>query len=316
MAVSARVIKRRIKSTKSTGKIMKAMELVAASKMRRATQLALGTRPYAHHIREMANDLRRRIDPRDYALLVGLGIRHQALGIRTMLVILSSDRGLCGGFNNQLIKKAIEFVKTRGEDAISVVTVGRRAEAAVRRANLKIVASFESISNAPSFARVEPSAKFISEEFLNGRVDRVFIAYTDFKSALSQVPAVQQWLPITPEAELTPEMAPADSVEEDSDDLPTTDERLPFDEPEGELFEPTSAKVLSALLPKMVEMQLYQSFLESAASEHSARMMAMRSAGDAASEMLENLTFTLNQARQAAITREISEISAGAAAIK
>ncbi|HEU0050455.1 MAG TPA: ATP synthase F1 subunit gamma [Patescibacteria group bacterium] len=315
MAVSTRIIRRRIKSTKSIGKIVKAMELVAASKMRRATQLALGTRPYANLIQEMTAELRTRIDPKQYAYLVGPGIPRGS-SIRTLVVLLASDRGLCGGFNSQIVKKTLEFIRSRDSQIIRVMTVGRRAEQAVRRANLELIASFGSISNAPSFERVKPAAEYISKEFLEQKVDRVFVAFTDFKSALSQVPTVVQLLPIMPEAELPKEST---MIEEKGEEGETehSDERVESeDEEEGTIFEPGSDAVMQKLLPSMVEMKLYQAFLESAASEQSARMVAMKSAGDAATEMLSDLTFTLNQARQASITREISEISAGTAALK
>lgn len=300
MAIPTRLIKRRIKSIRSTGKIMKAMELVAASKMRRATQLTLSARPYAKSIQTMSHELRQAIDPRLYSYLVG---NSQAVNTKVvnLLVVLASDRGLCGGFNNQLIRKSIEFIKGRSGQEVRVVAVGRRAEQSARRAGIELLASFESIANAPSFERVTPVANLIAKEFLDRRVHRVWLAYTDFKSALQQIPTVEQLLPIVPEVELTGLKLDNDAADRDESKI---------------LFEPTADDVLRRLLPRMVEMQIYQAFLESAASEHSARMMAMRSAGDAASEMLDNLTFTLNQARQSAITREISEISAGKAALE
>lgn len=178
------------------------------------------------------------------------------------------------------------------------MTVGRRAEQAMRRANLELLASFEAISNAPSYARTLPVSGLVAQEFLSGRFDRVFLAYTDFKSALLQIPNVIQLLPIVPEAELV--SIPPESSESESDLL----------------FEPDPDRVLSALLPRLIDMRLYQALLESSASEHAARMVAMKNAKEAAGEMVEDLTFTLNQARQGSITREISEIAAGKAAIE
>ena len=317
MAIPTRVIKRRIKSIRSTGKIMKAMELVAASKMRKATQLTLATRPYSKLIQDMAHDLRKLVDPKRYSLLVGKKAPPKNKPLKILLVVLASDRGLCGGFNNQLLKKSLEFVRQREGQKVRMVAVGRRAESTIRRSGNELVASFESIANAPSFERVKPVASLISEEFLSGTSDRIFVAFTDYRSALSQVPSVHQLLPIVPEAEL-PKDVNADE-QETSDEDEITRYALPVSRYADEsviLFEPGSDAVMRKILPRMVEMQLYQAFLESAASEQSARMMAMRSAGDAAGEMLDNLTFTLNQARQAAITREISEISAGKAALE
>lgn len=306
MAIPTRVIKRRIKSIRSTRKIMKAMELVAASKMRKATQLTLGTRPYASSIKDLTHEIRKLIDPNRHALLVGNG---QPTGrpTVTILAVAASDRGLCGGFNSQLIKKSLEFLKSRPNDKVKIVTIGRRAEQVVKRGGFALSAAFESISNAPSFERTHPVATFLHEEFMKGNVDRIFLAFTTFKSALLQVPTVVQLLPITPEDELKKGTAKREETSEDENEEK---------EEANLLFEPDADAVLNDLLPRMIEMQIYQALLESSASEHSARMMAMRSAGDAASEMLGDLTFTLNQARQASITREISEISAGKAAIE
>ena len=307
MAIPTRVIKRRIKSIRSTRKIMKAMELVAASKMRKATQLTLGTRPYATAIQNLTHEIRRLLhDPR-HPLLIG---RPQGAGvpIKTLLIVFASDRGLCGGFNSQIIRKSMEFLQTRGTDQISLVTVGRRAERVVRRTELPLLASFPSIANAPSFDRARPMGEFLVEQFTSGAFDRLFIAFTEFKSALVQIPMTTQLLPIIPETEL-PHARTQEDVDEDGESVNPPEES-------DILFEPTPDEVLKELLPRMLELQIYQAILESAASEQSARMMAMRSAGDAAQDMLGDLTLTLNQARQATITREISEISAGKAAIE
>jgi F-type H+-transporting ATPase subunit gamma len=295
MALSPRLIRRRIKSVANTRKITKAMELVAASKMRRTVQLTQASRPYSTTITAMVDDVRRLVDPATHPLLAG---RQEVSA--SLVIVAASDRGLCGGFNGQLLKKTIEFLRGRTEKEIRIVTVGRRAEAAVRRAGYQIVAAFDAISNAPNFERTQPIGDFAYKEFMAGNVDRVFVAYTDFKSAVSQIPTVHQLLPIIPEAELTHQTA----VISDQELEPTI------------LFEPNPEKVLDALLPRLLETRVYQALLESSASEHSARMMAMRSATDNASDMLQDLTLTFNQARQAGITREISEISAGKAAIE
>lgn len=295
MAVPTRLVKRRIKSIRSTRKIMKAMELVAASKMRKAIGQTISARPYSTLITEMTAQLRKLIHPSRHALLAGLG----SYGAKkTMVVVVASDRGLCGGFNAQIVRQAVDFLKLRTEE-VELVTIGRRAETVVRRSNRTAGASFESMANESSFARVRPMADYILKSFLEKRVDKVFLAYTEFKSTLVQIPHVDQLLPIIPESEAHARQ----QVDEGNDEAKI-------------LFEPNPDVVLEGLLPKLIEMQLYQALLESSASEHSARMLAMKNAGDAAKEMLEDLTFALNQARQAGITREISEISAGKAAIQ
>ncbi len=295
-----------MKSVANTRKITKAMELVAGAKMRKSVQMTLASRDYAKTIRHLVDDIRALVDPATHPLLAR---RASGVGSRaSILAIASSDRGLCGGFNAQLLKKMVDFLRERRatpdarDEQIQIVTVGRRAELAVKRAGFPILASFEAISNAPSHERTLPIGTLLYKEFNEGRADRVFIAYMDFKSALAQTPTVKQLLPIIPEEELSR------VVLNDVKDLT-------IEEPDM-LFEPSAPAILDTLLPRLLETQVYQALLESSASEHSARMMAMRSATDSASEMLEDLSFTFNQARQATITREISEISAGKAAIE
>ncbi len=302
MAVSTRVIKRRIKSVANTRKITKAMELVAASKMRKSVNLTQASRAYSRVLQQMVNHIRQTVPERSHRLLSA-----PATSSASLVIVAASDRGLCGGFNAQLLKKAIEFLASRDGERIEVVTVGRRAELAVKRAGYPIVASFEAISNAPSFERSAPVGEFAFQAFIQQRVDRVFMVYTDFKSALAQIPTAMQLLPIIPEADLKED---TELKEEDGAAQP-----VPIDAPDI-LFEPSPQEVLVSILPRLLETQVYQSLLESSASEHSSRMMAMRSATDNATDMLQDLTFTFNQARQASITREISEISAGKAAIE
>lgn len=297
MAVSPRLIKQRIRSVKNTKKITKAMELVAASKMRKAVQMTQASRNYSRTIGEMVDEVRRLVDVESHPLLSG-----RAKADQTVVIVAASDRGLCGGFNAQLLKKTLEFLRERTE-TIRVITVGKRAEAAIRRAGYDIFAAFDAISDAPSYERARPVGDLAYREFIGNKTDRVFLVYADFKSALTQIPTVRQLLPIIPEKELSTSYAQI--MWKDAATL----------EP-AVRFEPTTDKVLDSLLPRLIDMQVYQALLESSASEHAARMLAMRSATDNASGMIDDLTLTFNQARQANITREISEISAGKAAIE
>jgi F-type H+-transporting ATPase subunit gamma len=275
------------------------MEMVAASKMRKCVQMTVASRAYAHGIKQIVSEIQNRVDPELHPFLAGVRNSKKAL-----IIIAASDRGLCGGFNGQIIRKAFEFIASRTEHDIQIVTVGKRAELSVRRAGHKIVASFEAISNAPSFERTRALGSYVTNAFIEGKVDRVFILYTDFKSAISQIPTVEQLLPIVHETDL-PEIAKRrDDEEEEQAEEP----RIYFDEKPKE--------TLNRLLPRLVEMRVYQTMLETSASEHSARMVAMQSATGNATQMMDDLTFTFNQARQASITREISEISAGKAAIE
>lgn len=304
MAISPRLIKRRIRSVNNTRKITRAMELVAASKMRKAVQMTLSSRDYSRAAEAIVADIRQLVDAKTHPLLAG---RPQAK--TSLVMVVGSNRGLCGGFNAQVLKKSIEFLARRTESDVHVVTIGRKTEIALKRAKYPIVASFESIADAPHFEKTRPVGSFAYTEFMQGRVDRVFLVYTNFVSALSQVPQVKQLLPIIPEEELQ-RIRPEE--EEDTEDGAIPKEAVEQDT----LFEPDPKTVLDAMLPRLLETEIYQALLESAASEHSARMMAMRNATENATEMMEDLTFTFNQARQASITREISEISAGKAAIE
>lgn len=302
MAISTRLIKRRIKSVANTRKITKAMELVAASKMRKSVQLTLASRAYSGLTKAIVENIRKLIDAKTHPLLAG---RVEAKS--SLVIVAASDRGLCGGFNGQLLKKTLEFLRGRKEQDIKIITVGKRAEMAIRRAGYKIVASFEAISNSPGFDRTRPIGDLAYKEFIDANVDRVFLVYTDFRGAISQVPEVLQLLPIIPETELK-------AADEITPELEEEREKIEYDEPL--LFEPNPRAILDTLLPRLLEIRVYQALLESSASEHSARMMAMRNATENASEMLQDLTLTFNQARQASITREISEISAGKAALE
>ncbi len=312
MAVSSRLIKRRIRSVANTRKITKAMELVAASKMRKSVQLAVSSRAYSSTLTRVVDDIRTLIDPKLHPLLTGRGGAPVDL-----IVVAASDRGLCGGFNGQLLKKTVEFLRSRSSKEMRIITVGKRAELAMRRTTHPIVAAFEAISSDPSFARTRPIGELIYREFIEQKVDRIFLVYTNFRSALSQVPTVTQLLPIIPEAEL-PGASEQEAEREGDEDsgLYETESPGKQDQDEAMLFEPHPRQILDALLPRLLETQIYQALLESSASEHSARMMAMRNATENASEMLQDLTLTFNQARQAGITREISEISAGKAALE
>ncbi len=295
MALSTRLIRYRIKSVGNMRKITKAMELVAAAKMRKAVQLTLASRDYARTIRDLVAETTGLVDPRSHALLAG-----RPIAKHTILAIAASDRGLCGSFNAQLLRKTMEFLKMRSEQ-VSIVTIGKRTEQTVKRAGYPILASFESVSNAPSFDRSAPIGDLLYAEFTSGRADRIFMAYMDFKNALVQTPTLAQLLPVISEAELPKTLTEAEAGE--------------LDEPKA-LFEPPATDLLDILLPRLLETRIYQSLLESAASEHSARNTAMHSATENATNMLQDLTLTFNQARQAMITREISEISAGKAALE
>lgn len=268
---------------------MKAMELVAASKMRKATQLVTSGRPYEETITRLVERLLRTPGARFTHPLLQLVRGSEHKPGRTCLLVFASDRGLCGAFNAQMVRAALEFLRSQKQDQLTVITVGSRVERAIRAAGYQISAAFPAVSQNPSFEQLHPLFQYVRTQFLSHEVDRIYLAYTHFQSALSQQPRVVPLLPIEVKVQ---------SLESCN-----------------ELVEPSADVVFDNLLPRLVDAHMYQAALESAASEHSARMLAMRSASDAAKDMMDGLTLSLNQARQAAITREISEISAGKAAL-
>ncbi|MDO8505588.1 MAG: FoF1 ATP synthase subunit gamma [bacterium] len=345
MAVSTRIIRRRIKSIGNTKKITKAMELVSASKMRRAVNATLGTRPYATLGWETVAELAKVTDSSHHALL-----RQPEKMERALVVLVSSDRGLCGGFNAQMAKKVTDFVKKvispkgviperhrgssqsldsrfHGNDIeIDFLTIGKKGTDLARRLGWNIVATFNNLSNNPRITDVRPVAQLAITDFTAGKYDAVYLAYTDFISSIRQVPNVKQLLPLTKDDMLGEVATQTVIPDRDRGSRQSLDSRFHGnDKIDGGsnaaysydyLFEPTPTEVLDGMLPRLVEVQVYQAILESSASEHSARMLAMKSASDAARDMIDDLTFSFNQARQATITREIAEISAGKAALE
>lgn len=284
-----REIRRRIRSVRNTAQITRAMEMVAASKMRRAQQHVLATRPYAERISAMIGDLAAMGDAEEqarYPLLAKRPIQ------RSQIILITSDRGLAGAFNTNVIRRAIQFMTDERPESlenIDVVTIGRKGRDFLTRYGRPLVASFTDVGDYPTLESIRPVVRIATDDFVAGKVDAVYVVYTRFINTLRQVPEVLQVLPIE---------AP-----------PGTDEVTDY------IFEPSPEAVLEALLPRFVEVQIYQALLESIASEQSARMVAMRNATDNARELVSELTLTYNKARQAQITREVTEIAAGAAAL-
>lgn len=304
MAVNTKIIRRRVKSIVSTKKITKAMELVAAAKMRKTVKAALATRAYAVLAQEMLSRLSQMKDLQNLTFLRAEPVK------KILMVVIASNKGLCGGFNTNIFKKTVEQVGQQSKTKVEIeaITVGKRAERMMKKLGLNIIAAFSPFSDAPKILEIMPLAKIVEEEFANKKYEKIIIVYTDYLSAVSQKPKIRQLLPISrtdlkemlkglaKQAEISPAVEPIQNID--------------F------IFEPDPSRVLTVMLPRLLETQIYQAVLESSASEHSARMLAMRNASDAAEEMIDDLVFTLNQARQSAITREIAEISGGAAALE
>jgi F-type H+-transporting ATPase subunit gamma len=288
---STRDIRRRIKSVKNTAQITKAMQMVAASKMRKAQQVALAGRPYASLMNSVLEDVTRAAVDFSHPLMEK---RDGTGNGRRAVIIVSTDKGLCGALNSNLMREAAKFEK----GTTIYITAGRKGAQFVARTKRNLAAEF-TYRDAPLFSEARAISKFARDLFLNGEVERVDVLYTKFISTLTQKPDLFPLLPIGELKAFT------------AGDQPRTGS-----EPAPEfLFEPTVDDVLGALLPHYLNFQLYQLLLESKASEHSSRMVAMKNATDNAKQLIKDLTLEYNKLRQANITRELLEITSAAMAM-
>ncbi len=294
-------IKRRIKSVKSTKKITKAMELVAASKMKRAVSSTLASRLYANYSHELLVSFASQLENSKHPFLN----KREEVKNKVLYILITSNRGLCGGYNAQAIKRLINNVKNN-KDNVDIITIGKKGDNAMRRLGLNVTMTFLDLPDNLALRDIDPLALFIKEKFKDATYDEVYIVYTNYVSALTQKPETRKLLPVSKE-ELK------ESIESIGEER--NKEKLNQVNKNEYLFEGNIDELTEELAEKLVKMQIYQMFLESNASEQSARMMSMKNAGDAATEMIDDLTLVFNKARQANITREISEISAGMASI-
>ncbi len=306
MPQATREIKRRIRSIKSTRQITKAMELVSAAKMRRAVANTLMSRSYSDLAWQLVLELKRRVSEAEQPLLTP---RENIK--RVAVLVVSSNRGLCGGFNNQLTHKVINYINQSLQaeakpEAVELVTLGKRGRDILLRQGFNLAAEFIKQDITTKLSEVLPVVQLLINDYLSGRYDKVVLAYTDFISPLVQKPRLKQLLPI----ELTPDLYLGVSQSKP----PAPEVKHNFGEYEY-LFEPSTSEVLGELLPRLLEVQIYQAVLESDAAEHSARMMSMRNASEAAKDMVDALTLAFNQARQASITSELADITGGRAAL-
>ena len=298
---SARDIRRRIKGVKGTGKITRAMEMISAVKMRKAVSSVLAIRPYAQSAIALLEQLKRAVGSEDHVLLTERPVKKE------LYIVITSNRGLCGAFNAQIVKKLRQTLKEdEGREKV-FITIGKKGENAVRRMGGEIIASFPDILATPTAEGMRPVARLIIEEFEAKRVDRVVMIYTDFISMLSQEVKVRALLPVAVKdtKKAMNEMS-GQGKKHETEEVSQAEY----------LIEPTPKKVLWQMIPRLLEMELYHAVLESNASQESARMMAMRNATDAAKEMVSDLTLAYNQLRQQKITQEIAELSAGMAAVQ
>ncbi|MEY2480774.1 MAG: F-type H+-transporting ATPase subunit gamma [Verrucomicrobiota bacterium] len=287
---STQDIRRRIKSIRNIGQLTKAMQMVAASKMRKAQQHALTGRPYASLMNKVLVSLQRRTDPQTHPLLEVRPLKKE------LVLVISTDKGLAGSLNTNLLREAAHFEA----DKTTYVVTGRKAKQFVVRTRRELLADFE-LKDAPTFVETKPIAKFCTEKFLNREVDKVTVLYTQFINTMSQRPLARTLLPIS-----SFELPKSESAEGENKDV---------DPLVGYLFEPTSEAVLDAVLPYYIQYQVYQMILDARASEHSARMVAMKSATDNAVQFIKDLTLEYNKMRQASITTELLEIATAQMAV-
>ncbi len=284
MPANTRLIRRRIRSVKNTAQITKAMEMVAASKMRRAQSMVLASRPYSQKMEELISNLAAAVGTSEapHPLLD----RREARNIG--MLFITADRGLCGSLNSNVIRAAGNLILEQ-KVPVKIVASGRKGRDFMIRRSQNVIAEFIQLSDRPALADTTPMSHILIDEYSSGSIDEAFLVYSQFVSTLIQRPVVKRLLPVEP-AQLTGASAEY-------------------------IYEPNADAVLNYLLPRYVEVQVYQAFLESIASEQSARMVAMRGATENAKELIGDLTLSYNRARQAGITTEFTEIAAGAEAL-
>lgn len=288
MAANTRDIRRRIKSIKNTAQITKAMQMVAASKMRKAQQAALAGRPYADVLNRVLVSLKNRTEASLNELLEVRPVKKE------LVLVISTDKGLCGALNTNLLRELNQFDPAKTE----FVPAGRKSAAFLARNKREVIAEFE-IKDSPGLIDTKVISKYLIEKFLMRDVDKVSVVYTSFINTLVQKPTIRTLLPISP--------FDLPSGEE----LPQTDEAAKSEY----IFEPASTDVLSAILPHYLHYEVYQMVLDARASEHSARMVAMKSATDNAKNLIKDLTLEYNKVRQASITNELLEITSAQMAL-
>jgi F-type H+-transporting ATPase subunit gamma len=278
-------IRRRIRSVKNTQQITKAMKMVAAAKLRRAQDRMYSARPYAGALREVLASIAARVEEIDHPLL------RERPENKILLLVVTADKGLAGAFNSNVIRAAQNAIRERNWQNLELLPIGRKANDFFRRRSIPLRREGTLVMNALSLDTAREIAQSISDDFISERVDAVYVVYNEFKSVIAQRLNVERLLPIVHEADRKEGAVEIDYI-----------------------YEPGPVAILSELLPKHIEFQLYRILLESAAAEQGARMTAMEAATKNATDMIDHLTLTYNRIRQASITKEIIEIVSGAAA--
>ena len=282
-------MRRRLRAVKNTQQITKALKMVAASKLRRAQERVMGTRPFAIQARRVLASIAARVDQTQHPLLA------QRPGVKTgktLLIVMTSDRGLCGSFNTNIVKAVGQFLRKNAGREVALGLVGKKGREALGRRGFPIRFEYIGLPKVITFAEAEAVAQPAMEDFIAGKVDSVHLVYNEFKSVMQQNLVIEQLLPMA-SIEVT-EGEAASSIDY--------------------LYEPSPQRIFDELLPRLVEAQVLRALVESAAAEHAARMTAMDAATRNSADMIDGLTLTMNKVRQAAITREIIEVVSGAQA--
>jgi F-type H+-transporting ATPase subunit gamma len=279
-------IRRRIRSVKNTQQITKAMKMVSAAKLRRAQEAMFAARPYARKMMEVLNSLATRANPDSHPLLQEHG------DVKVLLVVITADKGLCGGFNANIIRAATRFLEEEQRQArnLELELVGRKGRDFFRRRRYRVRSEHIGLFPSLQFPAAQRIAQSLIKSYMEHEVDRIHVVYNEFKTVIAQKVVVEQLLPIR-KMEFDPTEPPLDYI-----------------------YEPSPARIFGGILGKHVEIQVWRALLESAAAEHGARMAAMDAATNNAGEMIDRLTLYMNKVRQAAITKEIIEVVSGAGA--
>lgn len=273
---TSKEIRRRIKSATNTKQIIKAMELVSVVKMQKAVAANFAARPYAQAAIEIISEICAQISSIDHPFF------YQGKGTRKLAIVVTTDRGLCGSLNVKIIKKLLEDFDRKETD---VIIIGKKGRDLLRSIDIKIIAEFVEVAELLHFEKIQPIIKLATSEFLSGEYESVRVVYPHFESTLSQDPRNINFLPFR----VKDRKSNRDAIR----------------------YEPDKTRVLTNLIPRILENRLWQALLEAVASEHSARMVSMKNADENAGELIDDLTLTFNQTRQAGITSELAEISAG-----
>ena len=295
---STRDIRRRIKSVKNTSQITKAMQLVAAAKMKKAQDVATSGRPYADLLNQVLVSLKERAEESSHPFF------EAGRGTKTLVVVIATDKGLCGALNTNLLKKVAQ---TLPGDDVDFVTVGRKASQGLSRLKRNLIADFP-IKDPAKFVEMRTVGRYVQERFLTGEYKEVLVAFNNFVNTVTQIPTIEQLLPVNPVR-----LGGKKSFEGMGAALEVAETAAPTIE---YAFEPSAAVVFERTLPQYVNLTLFQMLLEARASEHSSRMVAMKNATDNAKQMIKDLSLEYNKLRQASITNELLEITTAKMALE